>query len=120
MNFLEFSLFNIFNPWLVEGKDAKSTDTEGRVYFPQETGLFLFFSPVKLIQNPITSQLNKSCFLPVGFFLLDLEKSLNHQADIKNVDLDQHYSVQVRFKIFLGFTLKSKNIYETIVLEYFT
>lgn len=93
MNFLEFSLFNIFNPWLVEGKDAKSMDTEGRVYFPQETGLFLFFSPVKLIQNPTTSQLNKSCFLPVGFFLLDLEKPLNHQADIKNVDLDQHYSV---------------------------
>lgn len=61
MNFLKVSLFNIFSPWLVECEDAESMDTEGQVYFPQELGLFLFFSPVKLIQSPITSQLNKSC-----------------------------------------------------------
>lgn len=61
MNFLEVSLFNIFNPWSVECEDAESMDTEGQVYFPRELGLFLFFSPVKLIQNPISSQLNRSC-----------------------------------------------------------
>ena len=55
-------LFNIFNPWLVTSEDAESMHTEDQLYLPQELGLFLFFSPVKLIQKPITSQLNKRLF----------------------------------------------------------
>lgn len=33
---------------------------------------------------------------------------LNHQANINNIDLDQHCPIEIRFKIFLGATFKKE------------